>query len=162
MGTRNLGGADTYNKMRQMNNGITNSTISLVSLHLMVHCCLTLPQFLKRKNTRRIATPPPVGDVLTAGVLQVLDCLESAPALVGCPTGSLLHCLDWKGSIAQKQERIQLPLPSKKLGRGKGLHRLCKNLIKYHLITATDWPFSYHISLQLIMIDLFLILTLQK
>ena len=74
--------------------------------------------------------------------MQVLDCLGSAPALVGCPTGSLLHCLDRKGSIAQKQERIQLPLPSKKLGRGKGLHRLCKNLIKYHMITATDWPFS--------------------
>ena len=61
MGTRNLGGADAYNKMLQMNNGITNSTFSLVSLHLMVHCCLTLPQFLKRKNTRRIATPPPGG-----------------------------------------------------------------------------------------------------
>ena len=90
MGTRNLGGADTYNKMRQMNNEITNSTISLVSLHLMVHCCLTLPQFLKRKNTRRIATPP-LGDVLTAGVLQVLDCLGGALAIGGCPAATLFR-----------------------------------------------------------------------
>ena len=27
-------------------------------------------------------------------------------------------------------------------GWGRGLHRLHKNLIKYHMITATDWPFS--------------------
>ena len=133
MGTRNLGGADTYNKMRQMNNGITNSTISLVSLHLMVHCCLTLPQFLKRKNTRRIATPPPGGCTNSWSFAG-----PGLPREYTSPSGLSYRLFTTLFFIAQKQERIQLPLPSKKLGRGKGPHRLCENLIKYHLITATD------------------------